>query len=51
MNAELVKEFQRLGGREQIDTAMKERGITGVTGLAADAQTELLNAIRAIPVS
>jgi hypothetical protein len=49
MNAELVAEFKRLGGREQIDIEMTKLGIAGVAGLTADVQNTLLLAIRAIP--
>jgi len=48
MNAALVAEFQRLGGREGIDKVMAEMGVTGVAGLNAEQQQQLLTAVKAI---
>lgn len=49
MNAELLAEFKRLGNdRTKIDTVMTEKGVTGVTGLTAEVQQDILGAVRAL---
>ena len=48
MNAALVAEFKRLGGREQIDATLTSFGITSVNDCPAEKQQEVLTAIRAL---
>jgi 2-oxoglutarate dehydrogenase E2 component (dihydrolipoamide succinyltransferase) len=48
MNTELVNEFKRIGDRTLIDAEMTGLGVTGVTGLTAEVQQELLTKVRAI---
>jgi hypothetical protein len=48
MNGELVAEFKRLGDRTGIDKVMTDLGVTGVAGLTAEVQQELLTSVRAL---
>lgn len=48
MNNILITEFKRLGGREKIDDVMTSMGVTGVTGLTAEVQQQLITAVQAI---
>ncbi len=47
MNAALIEEFKRLGGREQIDAVLKEFGVTGVSGLNPSQYADVLAKVRA----
>jgi len=48
MNAALVAEFKRLGGRDPIDQAMTQFGVTSVADLSGEMQQKLLATVRAI---
>lgn len=48
LNNALVVEFQRLGGREGIDNALRELGATTVTDLAVENYQTLLDKVRAL---
>ena len=49
LNNALVVEFQRLGGREAIDAAIRELGATTITDLPAEQYQPLLAKVQAIP--
>lgn len=49
LNAELVKEFQRLGDRGPIDTVLREKfNTTSITTLDPSQYDDLLAAVRAL---
>lgn len=51
LNAQLVVEFNRLGGRTQIDRIMVEKfGAAGLTSIPESRYSELLEAVRAVVV-
>lgn len=49
LNNALVVEFQRLGGREKIDAAIREFGAATITDLPAEQYQPLLAKVQAIP--
>lgn len=49
LNNALVVEFQRLGGREAIDAAIRELGAVTITDLPAEQYQPLLAKVQAIP--
>lgn len=49
LNNALVVEFQRLGGRDKIDAAIRELGATSITDLSADQYAPLLAKVQALP--
>ena len=49
LNKALVVEFQRLGGREAIDAAIRDFGATTITDLPAVQYQPLLAKVQAIP--
>ena len=49
LNYALVVEFQRLGGRDAIDAALREFGATTITDLPAEQYQSLLAKVQAIP--
>lgn len=51
MNKALVAEFKRIGSREPIDKVMTEMKTSGVSGLTAEQQQELLVKVREIPAA
>lgn len=51
MNDAVVVEFNRLGSRDTIMETLKTFGVSGVSGLNADQQQQILAAVRAIPAA
>lgn len=49
LNAALVTEFKRLGGREQIDKAITDMGAQGIDTLDESRWGELIEKVKAIP--
>lgn len=49
LNNALVVEFQRLGGRDAIDAAIRELGADTITDLPAEHYQPLLTKVQAIP--